>query len=470
MAPWKVQRNRLGEFLSHELWESRKEGQSRLRRFSYHNIRICVVVFRKFFEDSCPLRASSLTYTTLLAIVPLFALMFSVLKGLGVQHTLEAIILEKITVGGDEIVRQIIGYINNTNAARLGTLGLAILVLTVLAMLSNIEKSFNHIWGVRETRSPFRRFSDYLSVLVLGPVFIFVAISMTSTLQSQAFLQRLLEMAYVGEVILTLFKVLPYVVMWAAFTFLYIFMPNAKVRLTSALVGGIFGGTIWQLAQWGFVYAQVGVARYNAIYGTLAALPILMVWIYLSWIIVLLGVIVTYAWQNMEIIRRETSEKRVSFLCREKAALAILMLVTRKFYESGRPWDLQQIASRLNLPPRLRMNLLDELVELGFLSEVASEGGDESGYQPARAPEKLQVAEIIGHFRRRGDSLDCPREIAEWDKANELEEHLRHVEGGALQGMTLKDLALSLERTEDAGGGEAGQNDSSEKRPSSSTA
>jgi membrane protein len=277
-------------------------------------------------------------------------------------------------------------------------------------------------------------------------------------------------MAYVGEIILTLFKTLPFVVMWAAFTFLYIFMPNAKVRLTSALVGGIFGGTIWQLAQWGFVHAQVGVARYNAIYGTLAALPILMVWIYLSWIIVLLGVNVTYAWQNIEIIRRETSEKRVSFLCREKAALSILMLVTRKFYESGKPWNLQQIASHLNLPLRLRMNVLDELVELGYLSEVVNDGDEESGFQPAHAPEKVEVAEIICHFRRRGNSLECPHEIPEWDKAGELEEHLRKVEVSALQGMTLKELALSLDKPEQPQDEKADQNDSSEKLPSSNTA
>ncbi|MBN2427161.1 MAG: YihY family inner membrane protein [Deltaproteobacteria bacterium] len=441
MGRWKTQRNRLDDFLAHGLWENQGEGISKRRRFLYHNIRICVIVFRKFFEDRCPMRASSLTYTSLLAIVPLFALMFSVLKGFGVQNTLETIVLKKITIGSEEIVHHIIGYINNTNAARLGTMGLAILILTVMSMLSNIEKSFNHIWGVRETRSTFRRFSDFLSVLVLGPVFIFAAISMTSTLQSQVFLQRLLEMAYVGEVILILFKTLPFVVMWAAFTFLYIFMPNAKVRLSSALVGGIFGGTIWQLAQWGFVHAQVGVARYNAIYGTLAALPILMIWIYLSWIIVLLGLIVTYAWQNTEIIRRETSEQRVSFMCREKTALAILILVTRKFYENGQPWDLQRISGHLNLPPRLRMRVLDELVDLGFLSEVVDEG-EESAYQPAKAPERVAVADIIAEFRRQGDSLDCSQEVNEWYRVNELEEQLKQVQTQALEGMTLKDLAL----------------------------
>ena len=442
MSRWRTQRNRLDDFLAHGLWESQGEGISKRRRFFYHNIRIGVIVFRKFFEDRCPMRASSLTYTSLLAIVPLFALMFSVLKGFGVQNTLETIILKKITIGSEEIVHHIVGYINNTNAARLGALGLAILILTVMAMLSNIEKSFNHIWGVRETRSTFRRFSDFLSVLVLGPVFIFAAISMTSTLQSQVFLQRLLEMAYVGEVILILFKTLPFVVMWAAFTFLYIFMPNAKVRLASALVGGIFpGGTIWQLAQWGFVYAQVGVARYNAIYGTLAALPILMVWIYFSWIIVLLGLIVTYAWQNTEIIRRETSEQSVSFMCREKAALAILILVTRKFYENGRPWDLQHISSHLNLPPRLRMRVLDELVDLGFLSEVFDEG-EESAYLPAKAPERVAVADVIAEFRRQGESLECSQEVNEWYRVNELEERLQQVETHALEGMTLKELAL----------------------------
>jgi DNA-binding IscR family transcriptional regulator len=176
-----------------------------------------------------------------------------------------------------------------------------------------------------------------------------------------------------------------------------------------------------------------------------------MIWIYLSWLIVLLGLIVAYAWQNTEIIRREISERRVSFLCREKAALAILMLVTRKFYEDGQPWNTQRLSGHLDLPPRLRMKVLDELVDLGFLAEVVDEKADDV-YQPAKSPDQVTVADVIARFRRRGENLDCPPEVHEWGRISELEERLRQVESETLEGMTLKDLAFSS-----GGSGTAGE-------------
>ncbi len=431
-------------YLETGLWESDGGKSPGIIRFIKQLVRIGVVVYRKFIDDSCLLRASALTYATLLAIVPLLALMFSVLKGFGVQGVLEGVILKQITVGSEEIVREIVTYINNTNVGRLGAVGLVALLLTVVAMLTNIEQSFNHIWVVRETRTWVRRFSDYLSVLVVGPIFLFAAISMTTTLQSHAFLQRLIDMAYVGEVILTLFQVLPYVVMWAAFTFLYIFMPNVKVHISAALIGGIVGGSMWQLAQWGYVYAQVGVARYNAIYGTMAALPILMVWIYTSWLIVLMGVVLTYVVQNIDSIRREIAEREVGFICREKAALAIMAVIIRGFYRQ-QAWTSSRLAGHLGLPPRLRQEVLEELIRLGFVVEAVEESGDEGPLAPGRPPETTTVAELLHTFRNRGGELPRRVEATEWKGADRLETWLEKAEKEALQGMTLKDMALEEE-------------------------
>jgi membrane protein len=319
------------DFLGRDVWEFEPAELSRARAFLLRQTQVALLVVRDFQADRCLLRASALTYVTLLSIVPVFALMFSLLKGLGVQNTLEPIILKEIAIGSEQIVTEIIRYINNTHVGRLGTVGLITLVLTVLALLSNIEETFNTIWGVQETRSLYRRFSDYFSVLIFGPIFVLVAISMTTTLESQAFVQTLMEMAYVGEVIYFLFKVLPFIAMWAAFTFLYIFMPNIKVDFRAALIGGIFGGTLWQLAQWSYLFFQVGVARYNAIYGTMAALPIFMVWIYVSWIIVLLGMEVSYAYQHLRHIRLEIRGETVNFASREMIALTILLQVAEAF-------------------------------------------------------------------------------------------------------------------------------------------
>ena len=253
MSSWLGKVRQWWDFFRHGIWEVDPSQFNRVQFSLLRQAQVASLVFRDFFADNCLLRASALTYTTLLSIVPLLALMFSLLKGLGVQNTLEPLLLKRIAVGSEQIVTQVLQYINNTSVGRLGTVGLLMLVVTVIALLTNIEKSFNSIWGVTETRTLYRRFSDYFSVVLIGPLLLFAAVSMTTTLASQAFVQKLAQMALVGHLILLLFQVLPYLAMWAAFIFLYIFMPNIKVHFRAALVGGIFGGTLWQLAQWGYV-------------------------------------------------------------------------------------------------------------------------------------------------------------------------------------------------------------------------
>lgn len=433
----KIRRTRA--FLRAGIWEDHPE-LPRRRRVLLRALQLAAVVLREFMADQCLLRASALTYATLLSIVPLLALTFSVLTGLGVQNTLQPIILEKLTVGGEEIVNAIIGYLNNTNFSRLGVAGLLALVFTSIALLSNIEASMNSLWGVKESRPLFRRFADYTSVLLLGPVFLFAAVSMTSTLGSQAFVRTLMEMAFVGRLIYFLFTVLPYLAMWAAFTFVYLFMPNVKVKLRSAIIGGIFGGTLWQIAQWSYVAFQVGVSRNNAIYGTLAAVPTLMVWIYISWLIVLLGAEVAYACQNLHAIRREIREEKINVASQEMVALTVLMKVTEIFYRAERPWTLERIAEELRLPPRLARLMTRELLELGYLSELRDEEeGDR--YQPGRPPEIIRVYDVIQDFRRSG--VDISREgIREWRAVRELEKRLAEAEGDVLSGLTLRELAL----------------------------
>lgn len=246
------------------------------------------------------LRASALTYTTVLSLVPFLAIAFAVLKGLGVQNALEPVLLQVAGESSREVVSRIIGYVNNTNVKSLGLIGLLTLLVTVISLLSAIEEAFNAIWGVTETRSLQRRFSDYLSVVVVGPLLLMVAMSMTTSLQSQWLVQWLIQHTWFGEAILLLFRLVPYVSVWIAMTFLYSYIPNAKVPLRSALLGGVVAGTIWQLTQWAYFHFQVGVANYNAIYGALAALPIFLVWIYTSWLIVLFGLELVRAHQEQQ--------------------------------------------------------------------------------------------------------------------------------------------------------------------------
>ncbi len=428
------------QFFRRDMWKIDWNPLPWWKRGTLKTVQFSILVVREFIADNCMVRASALTFATLLALVPLLALAFSVLSGLGVQNTLAPLILERVTAAGEEVVTTILDYMNRTNFGQLGAIGLLSLIVTSWALMSNIEGSLNALWATGESRSVFRRFADYTSVLLLGPVFIFIAVSMTGTLRSQAFVQAVLEMAFVGQMILFLFHVLPYFLMWAVFTFIYIFMPNHKVRWQAALLGGIFGGTLWQLAQWGYVTSQVGMARYNAIYGTLAALPILMIWIYISWVIVLLGAELAFVWQNQNSIRREILEEKVSAMSQEMIALTLMMKITEIFYRGDGPWTMEKIAEELHLPPKLGRRIADDLVALGYLVRAQDEE-ENLCYQPARAPETVQVFTLLTDIR--GQGADAGHDtLIEWKRVRELEDALAGAERKCLEGVTLKDLAV----------------------------
>ena len=454
MSSLRVFIDRSRHFLERDLWEMDAADKRWWRRFLLSQGQILTLVVRGFFADGCMLRASALTFTTLLSLVPLLALMFSVLKGLGVQNELEPLLLEQLAVGGGEAVTKIVEYINNTNVARLGTFGLIFLVLTVLTLLSNIEKSFNSVWGVEETRPLLRRFTDYFSVVTIGPIFVVVAISMTSTMKSQQLVQTLLEHQYVGEALLMLFEVLPFMVMWLVFAGLYLFMPNVKVSPRAALIGGVFGGTLWQVSQWGYLNFQVGVARYNAIYGTMAALPILMVWIYLSWMIVLLGLEMTYATQNLRTIRQDIRGTRVNYASLELISLTVLLFIARRFYNGKPALGQDALATQLDVPPRLLRKILNELIRLGFVTATADDA-DDSGYQPAMALEKIRLHDVIRGLAADGADYSKLRASNEKQIVVEIEDILLEAEEQALSGKTLRDLVLQIE----------GQGDVSEESP-----
>ena len=379
------------------------------------------------------LRAAALTYTTVLSLVPFLAIAFSVLKGLGAQNALEPI-LQQIAGDSEETISRIIDYVNNTNVKSLGAIGLVMLILTVISLMGNIEEAFNAVWGVRETRSIQRRFSDYLSVVIVGPVLLLAATSMTSTLQSQWMLQWLIQNTYLGDAILLLFQFLPYLSVSIAMVFLYIFIPNTRVRLASAVTGGVMAGTAWELAQWGYFHFQVGVAKYNAIYGTLAAVPIFLVWIYTSWLIVLFGLEIVFAHQHRGQTLPGNGTFSLTATAREELAVALLVQVSLHFQKSGAPPSAQVLADELNVPLLPLEAVFDELERLGYLVVTA---GNVPGWLPARDPSEVQVSDVIGAFRG----------VAELQAATPVlllaENIIRQAwDGGraSLEGVTVRDL------------------------------
>ena len=341
------------------------------------------------------LRASALTYSTVLSLVPFLAIGFSVLKGLGVQNALEPFLIQ---VAGDseETISRIIAYVNNTNMKSIGAIGLLMLILTVISLMGNIEEAFNAVWGVSETRSLRRRFSDYLCVVVVGPVLLLAAASMTSSLQSQWMLQWLIRNTYLGDAIFLIFRLLPYFSVWIAMIFLYSFVPNTRIRFASAVTGGVIAGTCWQLAQWGYFHFQVGVANYNAIYGTLAAVPVFLVWIYTSWLIVLFGLEIVFAHQYREHGLMGGSVFSMTANIRDTLSVALLLQVHLHFQQGGDPPSSRMLADELNVPLLPLENIFAELKQLGYLVATA---GSVPGWLPARDPSEVHLSEVIGALR-----------------------------------------------------------------------
>ena len=400
------------------------------------------LVIRDFWYDQCLLHAAALTFTTILSLVPFFALTFALLKGFGVQNRLEPLILEQVTAGSQETVTQIVTYINNTNVGSLGAIGLTALIITILSLLGSIEEAFNAIWGVREDRSFSRKFSAYLGVMASAPFLLLAAVSITTFLENQAVIRWFMDREYIGDLLLVALKLIPYVSVWVAFTFLYLFIPNTKVRFTSALFGGILAGTVWQIAQWGYIHFQVGVGKYNAIYGTLSLLPIFMIWLYASWIIVLFGVEIVYAHQNRKTLRLEYHGKTLSYAARLELALTLLVECSAAF-RRGAPRTAEQMAAGLALPVRQVKDLLGELEQVGFLSRLA---GDNPEWHPSREPAAVPVSEVLLRLSMVGGWCILP-------PAGRSEELIRMVlaraasgSEAALKGMTIGTLADLLEK------------------------
>lgn len=400
--------------------------------------RAAAAVVINFLEHRCPLRASALSFTTILSLVPFLALAFAVLKGFGVQNVLEPLIVERLAVGSGDVIEKIISYINNTKVASLGAIGLVVLIVTVISLLGSIEEAFNDIWGVEETRSPYRKFSDYLSVVVSGPILLLAAMSITTSLESQSLVRWLLDTEYFGDLLLFLFRIVPYVSVWIAFVCLYSFIPNTRVRIASALIGGVLAGTVWQLAQWGFVHFQIGVAKYNAIYGTMAALPVFMVWIYTSWVIVLFGVEVVVAHQGRNIFLDDYDPSDLSFATREALALVILLSVAESFFREEPPWTVERLASERHIPARTARKILSKLVAAGYF--IIAEG--EQTYHPARDPEHIRVADFLRDFRRQGEDFSFLESDRSSEIARELVSRMDIALSEAFEDMTLKELVL----------------------------
>ncbi len=394
-------------FFERDLWRLSSKELTPRKSFLIKHLRVIVLALKGFNEDKVSMRASALTYYTLFAMVPVVALAFGIAKGFGLESYLESE-LQKALSNREEVFTWIMSFsksmLETARGGMVAGVGFVVLVYAVMNVLSNIEGSFNAIWKIHKGRTLSRKFSDYFSMMFIAPFFLILSSGATVFLGTQ--ITRISEdiqlIGFFSPVLMFLVQLVPYVLVWILFTLIYVVMPNTNVRFGGALLAGIVAGTLFQLAQWGYIYFQVGVSRYNAIYGSFAAVPLLLLWLQTSWLIVLFGAEVSFAYQNVEKYVYDREAKTMSFFNRKLISLYICHLVIKRFKDGEVSLTATQIAQELEIPIRLLREVLYDLIELHILSETVTDHPKESGYQPGQDINRLSIRAITEKLENKG--------------------------------------------------------------------
>ncbi|HEX7233091.1 MAG TPA: YhjD/YihY/BrkB family envelope integrity protein [Candidatus Binatia bacterium] len=416
---------------------------TRYKRWLHASLRIGAMVVRDFVQNLVKLQAMALAFKTLLSLAPLLAVVFSLLKAFGVHNRMEPALAQALAPLGEkgqEITQHLIGFVDKMSASALGSVGLITLFITVLSLMSTIEDAFNHIWRVKSPRKLARRFSDYLSAILVGPVLVFAAVTITATLQNNAIVHALASLQAFGAVILFLLRLIPYITLWGAFTFVYIFIPNTRVRLRSALVGGLVAALLWQTVGWGFAVFVASSTRYYVIYSSFAILLLFLLWLHVGWMIVLLGAQVAYSHQYVHFYQREHDLVAQSPAGREKLALQLLVLIGRNFHLGLDPMNVLELSNRLRLPAGIVKEILQLLTEAKLLMPLA----DEDSFVLARDPQTISIKEILDSVRNGGMKIKLlSEENPEESKVNEMLLKVDQSVSKALEGQSLQTLIAS---------------------------
>jgi membrane protein len=440
---------RFTEKFSHEVWQQDVYSMTRSRRITIFWVRMFQVLIEDIFAGDLRMRAMGLVYVSILSLVPFLAFAFSVLKGFGVQNRLQPLLVDLFNPLGDKgpaIAAKVIDFVNNVKAGVLGTLGLVMLLYTVITLVRKVEEAFNHMWRVRESRTLLEGFGHYLSVIMIGPLLFVTALGLTATISSHDAVQHITDWAPAGVLFIAAAKVLPYIFVVGAFTFIYMFVPNTHVQLRAAFTGGLLAGISWELAGWIFTELTEKSTRLTAIYSGFAILVMFMVWLYTSWIIVLAGAEVAFFVQNPELVRHGLKRNEFGGRTLERVALSVMYLIGRAYEEKHTPWSREQLARRLHLPTDIILTVLDRLQQRGLIMVVKDKI---RRYVPAYDMNQMPLREVIMAVRRNPAKKGDPdRHIKSIPQAEEMMRLLDMKANEALGTITLKEYVNQGEAQE----------------------
>ena len=444
MADIKRTHTRIIRFLENEIWRLNKSDLAGAKALFLKPLQILVLAGQKYMHDNCALRASALTFYTLLSVVPVAAMAFGIAKGFGLEQRLETLIYQRL-VGQEEVVERVITFarslLANTQGGLIAGIGVALLFWSAIKVLNHIEDTFNQIWEVK-SRSFIRKFTDYLAIMIISPLLVVISSSVNVYIMTQvtAITGKLALLKMASPLIFFLLKLLPFGLIWLLFILIYIVMPNTRVRWTSALIAGIIGAFIFQLTQGVYIHAQVLLSKYNAIYGSFAALPFFLIWLQLSWMIVLIGAQIAYAHQHVDQYAMHVGYQEMSSYTRKANAINILREVVASFKQGGPPLKAEEIAARLELPRPLVSRLLEQLINSKMVNAVNIEAEEGFGYQPARDIHSITVVDALSALDRSMTDSSPEHEDQKLGRTSEILEAIEKEAQEAQANILVKDI------------------------------
>jgi membrane protein len=429
------------------IWETSLSSMHKWQAWLVRMLRILIATARDIAGGLPTLRAMGLVYTTLLSLVPLLAVSFSVLKGFGVHNQVEPMLLnmlEPLGEQGVEITDKIIGFVDNVNVRVLGSLSLVFLFYTVISLLTKIEQALNNTWRIREYRGIIQRITEYISVIMVGPVLIFTAIGLTASVSTSTVANALASMEGFGTLIWIASKLTSFLLIAGAITFIYMLVPNEKVKLKSAFTGAVAAALLWKLTGWLFSSFVAGSVKYSAIYSSFAVIIIFMIWLYVSWLILLVGASVAFYHQHPERTSSRQQVLRLSSRLREKIGLLVMLRVGQSFHQDSEKLTKQQLGKTLDIAAEALTLVIKPLEDHGLLTESCDKS---RVYLPGKSLERIKISEIWDAVRSAQESTHLnPDNVASDETVDGLLQNINESIYNSLDDMSLLDLVESSNR------------------------
>lgn len=417
--------NQIFNFIRFDIWRITENELSRSRKFSYRLIKTMILAFRGFVANDLDIRASALTYSILFAIVPLFALIIAIAKGFGVEQLIESS-LNDTFVGQANMIPTVMGfverYLETTSGGIFIGIGLIVLIWSVMAFFMQVENSFNEIWQVKKSRSPIRQFTTYFSTILIIPMLIVFSSGFS------IFVSSALSQTYIYQVLSPVLrfgvKLIPFFINWIMFTVMYMVIPNTRVRFFNAFLAGVIAGSAFQLFQMLYINGQVYLSRYNVVYGSFAAVPLLLLWLQISCLIILMGAEISYASQNIKNFDYDVDTKNISKRYKNFLTLFITYIVVKQYEGQKPPLTSDHIAEIYKLPTRLVNQILTKLVDASILIEAYNDNSKSKKYIPAIDINQLTLSLLNSKLDNFGSEqfLTTKNELLEefWQKTIDI--------------------------------------------------